>query len=110
MPDSESAALLCRGLKKHFGATSALADATLHVRRAAIHALVGENGAGKSTLLNCIAGLLKPDAGELFVFGQAVRYRSPLDAAAAGIGVVHQHFLLAEALTVAEKATVRPRL
>jgi simple sugar transport system ATP-binding protein len=99
-------ALSCHGISKRFGSTTALSQADFQVAESEIHALVGENGAGKSTLLNIISGLLAPDSGALEVFGQAVRFSSPLDAAAAGIGVVHQHFLLADALTVAENVAL----
>src|SRR5438874_2515475 len=93
-------ALHCEGIVKRFGANTALAAADLNVPASTIHALVGENGAGKSTLINIISGLLKFDQGQLSVFDQQVQFQSPLDAAACGIGMVHQHFLLAEALSV----------
>ncbi|MEO1020609.1 MAG: ATP-binding cassette domain-containing protein, partial [Pseudomonadota bacterium] len=67
-----------------------------------IHALLGENGAGKSTLMNILTGIYKPDAGEILVNGYAERFASPFDAIAAGIGMVHQHFKLVRAFTVAE--------
>ena len=102
MPD----ALQCSNIVKRFGATVALNGASLRVEAAAIHALVGENGAGKSTLIGVISGLLKPDGGQVEVFGRPAPFRSPLDAVAAGIGVVHQHFLLADALTVAENVAL----
>jgi len=89
-------------LAKRFGRMTALSSADLRVRPGTIHALVGENGAGKSTLISILSGLILPDAGALTLHGRAVQFRSPLDAVAAGIGTVHQHFMLAEALTVAE--------
>ncbi len=67
-----------------------------------IHALLGENGAGKSTLMNILYGLLRPDEGEIVVDGQPRRFRHPGDAIAAGIGMVHQHFMLVPVFTVAE--------
>src|SRR5262249_25214448 len=67
-----------------------------------VHALLGENGAGKSTLMNVLYGLYHPDAGEIRLRGQPVRLRSPREAIAAGIGMVHQHFQLIPVLTVTE--------
>ncbi|MCK6471667.1 MAG: ABC transporter ATP-binding protein [Planctomycetes bacterium] len=99
-------ALHCDGIVKRFGATTALDGATLSVAAGTVHALVGENGAGKSTLMNVVSGLLRPDEGRVEIFGAAARFGSPLDAAAAGIGMVHQHFLLAGALTVAENVAL----
>lgn len=67
-----------------------------------VHALIGENGAGKSTLMKILYGLQPPDAGTIAVDGKPVSFRSPKDAIACGIGMVHQHFMLVEPLTVAE--------
>ena len=67
-----------------------------------IHALLGENGAGKSTLMNVLYGLYQPDAGEILVDGERARFHGPSDAMAAGIGMVHQHFMLVPVFTVAE--------
>src|SRR5579862_390619 len=102
-------ALRCSGIVKCFGHIRALAGADLFVRGGAIHALLGENGAGKSTLNNVISGALKPDAGTLEIDGRSVAFASPLEAAAAGVGMVHQHFLLAGALTVAENIALGVR-
>jgi len=74
----------------------------LGVRRGEIHAIVGENGAGKSTLMKILYGMQAPDEGTVRVRGEAVRFRSPRDAIALGIGMVHQHFMLADNLTVLE--------
>ncbi|HEX6873932.1 MAG TPA: ABC transporter ATP-binding protein [Micromonosporaceae bacterium] len=74
----------------------------LTVEPGEIHALLGENGAGKSTLMNVLYGLLQPDEGEFLVDGKAIRIRNPGDAIKAGIGLVHQHFMLVPVFTVAE--------
>ncbi|MEV4537401.1 ABC transporter ATP-binding protein [Asanoa sp. NPDC049518] len=77
-------------------------DISLTVEPGEIHALLGENGAGKSTLMNVLYGLLQPDEGEILVDDKPVRIRGPRDAIAAGIGMVHQHFMLVPVFTVAE--------
>jgi general nucleoside transport system ATP-binding protein len=84
-----------RGLTKQFG--SVLANEGVNLRAAAgtIHGIIGENGAGKSTAMKLLYGLLRPDAGEIFVGGKPCVWRSPADAIAQGIGMVHQHFMLA---------------
>jgi simple sugar transport system ATP-binding protein len=74
----------------------------LDVRTGEVHALCGENGAGKSTLMKILYGMLQPDSGHIEVGGERVRFRSPSDAIKAGIGMVHQHFMLADNLSVAE--------
>jgi simple sugar transport system ATP-binding protein len=94
--------LQCTGINKSFGATRALNGASLDVAEGSIHALLGENGAGKSTLNNILAGALQADGGVIELDGQSCRFASPQEAYAAGIGMVHQHFLLAGALTAAE--------
>lgn len=109
MPNSDAhseIALHCERITKRFGSHTALRDASLQLRAGTIHALVGENGAGKSTLMNIVSGLLRADSGTIQIFGQNDVFSSPLDAVRAGIGMVHQHFLLAEALTVAENVAL----
>ncbi|SNG90003.1 ABC transporter ATP-binding protein [Streptococcus pneumoniae] len=91
-----------RDITKVFGGFVANDKINLHLRKGEIHALLGENGAGKSTLMNMLAGLLEPTSGEIAVNGQVVNLDSPSKAASLGIGVVHQHFMLVEAFTVAE--------
>ena len=71
-----------------------------------VHAILGENGAGKTTLMSILAGILKPDRGEIRVFGKTCAFNSPKDARQAGIGMVHQHFSLVPAMTVAENLTL----
>lgn len=91
-----------RDITKVFGGFVANEKINLHLRKGEIHALLGENGAGKSTLMNMLAGLLEPTSGEIAVNGQVVNLDSPSKAASLGIGMVHQHFMLVEAFTVAE--------
>ncbi|HHO0331508.1 TPA: ABC transporter ATP-binding protein [Streptococcus pneumoniae] len=91
-----------RDITKVFGGFIANDKINLHLRKGEIHALLGENGAGKSALMNMLAGLLEPTSGEIAVNGQVVNLDSPSKAASLGIGMVHQHFMLVEAFTVAE--------
>ena len=91
-----------RGITKSFGALVANDSIDLVVGTGEIHAILGENGAGKSTLMNIVYGLLKPDSGEILVDGQDKQILQPSDALAAGIGMVHQHFMLVPVFTVAE--------
>ena len=91
-----------REITKVFGEFVANDKINLQLRKGEIHALLGENGAGKSTLMNMLAGLLEPTSGEIFVKGKSEKLDSPSRAAALGIGMVHQHFMLVEAFTVAE--------
>ena len=90
------------GIDKSFGAIKANRGASLEVMPGEIHALVGENGAGKSTLMRILGGLMKPDAGKVEINGKDVTGWSTSEAIAAGIGIVHQHFMLVPTLTVAE--------
>jgi simple sugar transport system ATP-binding protein len=105
VPDAEASAasaVQMTGIIKRFGAVTANRGATLHVPRGEIHALVGENGAGKSTLMHILAGLHEPDAGRVVVEGRDVTGWSTRAAIAAGVGMVHQHFMLVPTLTVTE--------
>jgi simple sugar transport system ATP-binding protein len=90
------------GITKRFPGVVANDDIHLQVRRSEVHALCGENGAGKSTLMKILYGMQQPDEGTIRVNGTPVHFRSPADAIRAGIGMVHQHFMLADNLTVAE--------
>jgi general nucleoside transport system ATP-binding protein len=101
-PASRLPAIRMEGIDKSFGAIQANRGASLEVMPGEIHALVGENGAGKSTLMRVLGGLMKPDAGKVEVNGRDVTDWSTNDAIAAGIGIVHQHFMLVPTLTVAE--------
>src|SRR2546430_6753542 len=91
-----------RGISKRFGNVLANDGVTLAVAPGTIHAIVGENGAGKSTAMRIAYGFYKPDEGEVLVDGKVRVVRSPHDAIALGIGMVHQHFMLVETMSVAE--------
>ncbi len=95
-------AIRMQGIDKSFGPIWANRGASLEVMPGEIHALVGENGAGKSTLMRILGGLMKPDAGRIEINGRDVTGWSTNEAIAAGIGIVHQHFMLVPTLTVAE--------
>ncbi len=97
-----SLAVELRNVDKAFYGVKANEDVSFELRRGEVHALLGENGAGKSTLCSILAGLYRPDAGEMLVDGSPVHFKSPKDAFAAGIGMVYQHFRLVPNLTVAE--------
>lgn len=104
-PDA-AAALSLVGIRRRFDRVVALDDATVHVRPGTVHALLGENGAGKTTLMRVAFGLIKPDAGSIHLAGKAVRFSSPAEALNAGMGMVHQHFTLVPAMTVAENVAL----
>src|SRR5690242_8151668 len=99
---TEPLAIEASGIVKTFPGVVANDRVDFDVRVGEIHALLGENGAGKSTLMNVLAGLYRPDEGTVSVGGQPVDFRSPRDAIAAGIGMVHQHFALVPSMTVTE--------
>jgi general nucleoside transport system ATP-binding protein len=90
------------GITKRFPGVVANQDVELRVTPGEVHAVVGENGAGKSTLMKILYGMVRPDGGAIRVSGREVHFRSPKDAIESGIGMVHQHFMLAENLTVLE--------
>ena len=91
-----------RGITKTFGSLTANDSINLRVETGQIHAILGENGAGKSTLMNIVYGLLKADSGEILVDEKLINISEPSDALNAGIGMVHQHFMLIPVFTVAE--------
>lgn len=91
-----------RGIVKRFPGVLASDHVDFELRRGEIHALLGENGAGKSTLMNILAGLYRADAGTIEVHGKPVTFNSPRDAINAGIGMIHQHFMLVPSQTVTE--------
>jgi simple sugar transport system ATP-binding protein len=94
------------GVSKTFGGAMANGGIGFAVGRGEIHAVVGENGAGKTTLMNLLAGLHKPDAGQIRIQGQPVRFAGPQDAIRAGIGMVHQHFMLVDRFTVLQNIMI----
>ena len=106
MSSSAAAAVELRRIDKRFGAVPANRDISLVVRAGSIHGIVGENGAGKSTLMGILYGYYQPDRGEILVRGRPTVIRSPQDALAAGIGMVHQHFMLVEPFTVLENVVL----
>ncbi len=95
-----------RGITKRFGSLVANDRIDLVVEPGEIHCLLGENGAGKSTLMNVLYGLYHPDEGEILVDGEARDFHGPRDAIGAGIGMVHQHFMLVPVFTVAENVVL----
>jgi general nucleoside transport system ATP-binding protein len=99
---TEELVLEMRGVRKEFPGVLANDDVSLDIRKGEVHALLGENGAGKSTLMNILYGLYHPDAGEILLHGKPVTFSSARDAIQAGIGMVHQHFMLIPVMTVAE--------
>jgi simple sugar transport system ATP-binding protein len=95
-----------RGITKRFPGVVANRDINLRVGHGEVHAIVGENGAGKSTLMKTLYGMHRPDEGTILLDGREVVFRSPADAIAAGIGMVHQHFMLADNFTVLENVVL----
>jgi ABC-type sugar transport system ATPase subunit len=91
-----------RNISKHFGGVRALTDVSLRIDRGHVHGLMGENGAGKSTLGKVLSGIHTPDTGEILLDGKPHRFRSPADALAAGVGMVHQELAFCPDLSVAE--------
>jgi len=96
----ENAALEVRDIEKSFGAVKALKGVSLGVRAGEVMGLIGDNGAGKSTLINCLAGIIRPDAGQILLDGAEVSITSPHEARQHGIETVHQDLALIDALDV----------
>ncbi|MER7908756.1 MULTISPECIES: ABC transporter ATP-binding protein [unclassified Streptomyces] len=103
---SSPPAVELHGITKRFPGVVANKDIAITVRKGTVHALIGENGAGKSTLMKILYGMQKPDEGTIAVDGEQVAFSSPGDAIARGIGMVHQHFMLADNLTVLENVVL----
>jgi len=95
-----------RNITKRFPGVVANENVSFDVSTGEVHALLGENGAGKSTLMRQLYGLYRPDQGEILIDGQPVVFHSPSDAIRAGIGMIHQHFMLVPTLTVAENVAL----
>jgi simple sugar transport system ATP-binding protein len=93
-------------ISKRFGSFYANRDVSLSIREGEVHTLLGENGAGKSTLMNILVGLYQPTGGKILHRGREVRINCPRDAAGLGIGMVHQHFMLVEAMTALENVVL----
>src|ERR1700759_1343268 len=104
--ESTAPAVVLHGITKRYPGVVANHDIDITVQRGHVHAIVGENGAGKSTLMKTLYGMHKPDEGEIEIDGRPVHFSSPGDAIAAGIGMVHQHFMLADNLTVLENVVL----
>jgi simple sugar transport system ATP-binding protein len=102
MSEAIKYAVEMRGITKRFGEVVANRNLNIAVRDRSIHAIIGENGAGKSTAMNILYGFYNPDEGEIFIDGQPRLIRTPSDAIHLGLGMVHQHFMLVEPLTVTE--------
>lgn len=98
--------LSIKGLTKTFGPFAAVDDLSLDVEGGTIHAVVGENGAGKSTVMKCLYGIYSPDRGEFSMDGTRLSIKSPKDAMAAGIGMVHQHFMLVPSMSVCKNVVL----
>ncbi|MCQ4045497.1 ABC transporter ATP-binding protein [Streptantibioticus rubrisoli] len=99
-------AVQLKGITKRFPGVVANHDIDITVARGTVHALVGENGAGKSTLMKILYGMQKPDEGTITIDGEQVTFNHPGDAIARGVGMVHQHFMLADNLTVLENVVL----
>jgi len=104
--EPDSIAVRLTDIGKRFPGVIANDQVNVTVRRGTVHAIVGENGAGKSTLMKILYGVQKPDSGTIEVDGREVSFHSPSDAIAAGIGMVFQHFMLADNLTVLENVVL----
>ena len=100
--ENKTAAVKMRNISKRFGTVLANDRVWLDIYKGEILALLGENGSGKTTLMNMLSGIYFPDEGQIFINDQEVMIRSPKDAFAYGIGMIHQHFKLVDVLTAAE--------
>ena len=106
MPVDPVPSIAAHNITKRFGALVANDHVNIAAYPGKVLALVGENGAGKSTLMNVLSGLLQPEGGEILLGGEPIRFSRPRDSIAAGIGMVHQHFMLIPVFTVAENVVL----
>jgi len=97
-----ASAVEIKGIEKKYPGVVANHNVTLTVQKGHIHAIIGENGAGKSTLMKILYGMVRPDSGTISIDGKDVVLKSPHDSIALGVGMVHQHFMLADNATVLE--------
>ncbi|NPV85561.1 MAG: ABC transporter ATP-binding protein [Anaerolineae bacterium] len=102
MTNQEENVVVMKGIVKRFPGVLANDHVDFSLRKGEVHSLLGENGAGKSTLMNVLAGLYRPEAGTIYINNRMVNFNSPLDAIHAGIGMIHQHFMLVPSQTVTE--------
>lgn len=102
MSGNQASHIRLDGITKRFSDVIANNDIDLTVKQGSVHALLGENGAGKTTLMNILYGLYQPSAGTVYLNGEAVDFDSPRDALRANIGMIHQHFMLVDTMTVAQ--------
>lgn len=103
------AAIEFKGVSKFFGEVHANSDISFYVAKGSIHGIVGENGAGKSTAMKILFGLYQPDEGQVFLNGSPVSFTSPIDAMNAKVGMVHQHFMLAEPYTALDNILLQQK-
>jgi simple sugar transport system ATP-binding protein len=108
-PSQPTPSLQLESISKRFGRLQALRGVSVDFHPGRVHALLGENGAGKTTLMRIAFGMIEPDAGSIRVDNAPMRFQSPADAIRAGIGMVHQHFMLVRAMTVAENVELGGR-
>ncbi len=106
VPPSTAPAVRLERIGKHFGDVAAIDDATLEIAHGEIHALLGENGAGKSSIMNVLAGVYRPDTGQVYLDGRPVAIRSPEDAKRRGVGMVHQEQRLVARFTAPENVSL----
>src|SRR5574344_1453509 len=108
-PSEQITSLRLEHITKRFPGVLACDNVSLQIDKGEVLALVGENGAGKTTLMNIIMGLYQPDEGRIFINDQEVRFRTPNDAFACGIGMVHQQYMLVANMTVLENIALGMR-